>query len=35
MQLFLFIIFLSVSLIQTLDDYDIDNKQVCTHKPFM
>ncbi|CAF2469183.1 unnamed protein product [Rotaria sp. Silwood2] len=34
MQQFLFVIFLSISLIQTLD-YNIDNQQVCTHKPFM
>jgi hypothetical protein len=29
----LLIIFLSISLIQTLD-YDINNEQICTHKPF-
>ncbi|CAF1209514.1 unnamed protein product [Rotaria sordida] len=34
MQLFLFIIFLSISIVQTLD-YDIDNQQTCTHKPFL
>jgi len=29
----LLIIFLSISIIQTLD-YDINNQQICTHKPF-
>jgi hypothetical protein len=33
MQLFFIVIFLSISIIQTLD-YDIDNRQICTHKPF-
>ncbi|CAF3625757.1 unnamed protein product [Rotaria socialis] len=34
MQLILFIVFLIVSSVQTLD-YDINNQQLCTHNPFM